>query len=213
MLAEGKAATFIDSFHRALCDKQDPSLTDLEKLESALKFEFPPILVDIVETPVQDQIRELSQLKDEGFQAYTQRVGILLHKSGGKDKAKGGLTELSMLEQFALSQIVEAYVKGLWDEELRTAVIAKLGECTSLWRAREVILETKRSREAVERLKGPRERLKELERFKEFMELSPPPAEPQVSAPQEANTSQRKAHNREGYGIRLESKGASFSYA
>jgi len=219
MLAEGKAATFIDSSHRALCDKPDPSPSDVEKLESALKFEFPPILVDVIETPVQDQIRELSQLQEEGLQAYTQRVAILLHKSGGKDKSRESSgTDLSSLEKFALAQVIESYVKGLYDEELRAAVIAKLGECTSLWRAGEVILEAKRSREAMERLGlgGEKERLQKLEQLREVMDLPPPPQgapEHRFQAPQEANSSQRKAHNREGYGIRLESKGATLGFS
>jgi hypothetical protein len=65
---------------------------------------------------------------------------------------------------------VEAYVRGLHDEELRTAVTAKLGECTSLRRAGEVILETKRPREAIARLWGAKDRLKELEQLKQIME-------------------------------------------
>jgi len=75
-----------------------------------------------------------------------------------------------------------------------------------------VILETKRSREAIARI-GAGNRLRELEQFKAFMDLPPPPTETPVHALTEANSSQRKAHNREGYGMRvLESKGATYSF-
>jgi hypothetical protein len=204
MLAEGKAAIYIDSHHRALCDKERPTSADAEKLCSALKFEFPPVLTDIVETPIQDQIRDLAQLETEGLQAYSQRVARLLHKSGGKDKVKG--EELPPLEAFALSQIVQAYIAGLWDQELRAAVLARLGECTCLWRTTEVILETKRSREAVERLGGGKNELKQLEQLAAMM---PPP--PTASPAPEANTGQR-AHNRDGYDRRVSAMGASISY-
>jgi hypothetical protein len=111
IVTEGKAATFVDSRHRALCDKTDPSAANAEKLMSALKHEFPPNLVDIIEILVQEQIHDLSQLETEGLQTYEQRTARLLHKSREKNKEKGA--ELLPLEEFALAQIVQAYIQGL----------------------------------------------------------------------------------------------------
>lgn len=151
MLAEGEVATFIDSRYRAICEKQHPSEADRLTLYTALKREYPPRLIDIKEETIHDQIRDLMQDKDEGIQAYAQRTAQFLYKCGGKDRSLSW-PDLAPIESFVLTQIIEAFVIGLFDDELRCDVIKRFGDCTSLWKTKEVIIEIKKSRDAVSRI-------------------------------------------------------------
>lgn len=67
ILAEGKAAIFIDSHHRALCDKEWPTSADAKKLCSTLKFEFSLVLTDIAKILIQDLIHDCTQLETESL--------------------------------------------------------------------------------------------------------------------------------------------------
>jgi hypothetical protein len=152
MLMEGEPAKRLDSTPRIrkLIDRRstDSPQIDVDTVKEWLMEEFPSSVQDVTETDVQTEIEGLLQMADEPLAAYYQRAASILRRTHGRDKPRedGGGAPLSGLESTMLNTVVNAFVKGLYQDELRRSAFHKdAATCGALWKSYEMVLHAQRS--------------------------------------------------------------------
>ncbi|KAI1872009.1 uncharacterized protein JN550_004212 [Neoarthrinium moseri] len=176
MQAEGSVATFLDS---------DPTLQailrraeeggalsqDIEALDQALRDRFPAQLVDESTVQPSEEWKSLTQEKNEALAAYYNRAQNLLRRMGARDAPRDvtafQANPLSALETFSLKTVIDKFVQGLEDAQLKQEAISRsLGTTGALWQCYEGLRECQRvieSREELQKQAADKMRLQMLE--------------------------------------------------
>jgi hypothetical protein len=173
MLLEGEPARRLDSTPRIrkIIDKRATATQfDVDTVKEWLTEEFPTSVQDITEADVQTEIENLSQGNEEALATYYQRTVSLLRRTHGRDKPReDSNTALSGLETTMLNCVVNAFVKGIYEDELRRSALHKdAATCGALWKSYEMVQASQRSislERQVEETLANKRRLTELEKI------------------------------------------------
>jgi hypothetical protein len=112
----------------------------------------------------------LAQEALEPLAGYYQRAVNILQRTHGRDRpctTESTVPTLTSLEEFTLSCVVNAFVRGLYDPHLRRKVMNHGGaSCGSLWLSYDIVLQTQKAiqeKKLVEEQFAERKKLSRLE--------------------------------------------------
>ena len=87
---------------------------------------FPARSIDLPTVSFDIELSELKQRPDEPISSYYKRFTALMLRVGARDRPAAGLAVLSLLESATLDVIMKAFIKGLFDDEVRKDTIRGL---------------------------------------------------------------------------------------
>ncbi|KAH8780636.1 hypothetical protein F5882DRAFT_463241 [Hyaloscypha sp. PMI_1271] len=174
MLLKGEPARRLDStprIRRLINNRASASGADIDTVKEWLMEEFPTSVDDVTKADVQSEIESLEQGTTEALAAYYQRTLGILRKTHGRDRPRDieKASALSGLEITMLNYVVNAFVKGLVQNDLRKAALQKdATTCGALWKSYEMVQAAQRSLQLKKQVKdtlATKKRLAELEKF------------------------------------------------
>ena len=120
LLLTGEAATWAETFEEvsSLLSMVDPHLETVTRFKNLFQARFPAKSYDSTPTSFDDELHDLTQMKDESIGSYYQRVLAMMHKVGGRDRNSDGPL-LTILESTMLEMVIRAFVKGLRDDDVQ----------------------------------------------------------------------------------------------
>ncbi|KAI0991472.1 hypothetical protein K3495_g16715, partial [Podosphaera aphanis] len=129
-----EAARWMDStphICRIVDNYEQATAADSSLLERSLKERFPMVARSQPSKTKREMLAEFSQLKAEPLSDYYKRATELLFLFNISDRENGvSQVTLSEAEEFILESLIEAFVAGLEDEELRLNSVSR-GATTS----------------------------------------------------------------------------------
>jgi hypothetical protein len=174
MLLEGEPARRLDStprIRRLIDNREAAAAAHVNTVKEWLMEEFPTSVEDVTEIDVQSEIESLEQGPAEALASYYQRTLGILRKTHGRDRPRDTdrSTTLSGLEVTMLNCVVNAFVKGLFQDNLRKAALQKdAATCGALWKSYEMVQAAQRSlqlEKQIEEALSSKKRLADLEKF------------------------------------------------
>jgi hypothetical protein len=173
MLLEGEPARRLDSILRIrkiVNKRSEATQVDMNTIKEWLTEEFPISVQDITEADIQTEIENLSQGANKALAIYYQYMVSLLYRTHGRNKPReDSITALSGLETTILNCIINAFVKGIYNNELRYLALYKdTATCGSLWKSYKMIQASQYSislEYQVEEALASKYRLTELEKI------------------------------------------------
>ncbi|RKF83269.1 hypothetical protein GcC1_004031 [Golovinomyces cichoracearum] len=159
ILFEGEAAIWLDSssrFRRMVDSREKATEEDVNQFKVAFQSQFPAKVEDTKqEGNLPAEIGSLEQKRDENLASYYERAKELLRRSYGRDIPIDGNFPLSPIEIVVLNNIVAAFVGGIGDDRVRSAVLMESTSSSG---------SLLRTYEKAENIKARLERLAEMEK-------------------------------------------------
>ncbi|RKF61973.1 hypothetical protein GcC1_151010 [Golovinomyces cichoracearum] len=129
ILIEDDAATWVDSsprYRRIIDNRKYATDNDVMEFEEALRIQFPSRNAPVLEERSwREEIKNFNQKLGESLKEYYGRTQELLRRGHARDERMDGVTTLSPIEAVMLSVVVSAFLKGINDYQVRTAVLMR----------------------------------------------------------------------------------------
>ncbi|RKF78789.1 hypothetical protein GcC1_052039, partial [Golovinomyces cichoracearum] len=171
ILFEGEAALWLDSssrLRRMVDFREKATEEDINQFKIAFQSQFPAKVEDTQQGGnLPAEIGSLEQKRDENLTSYYERAKELLRRSYGYDIPIDGNLPMSPIEMVVLNNIVAAFVGGISDDQVRSAVLMESTSGSgSLLGTYEKVENVKARLERLAEVKKTREEKREFELLK-----------------------------------------------